>query len=267
MTREKQQALFGAAKILAIYLLVPAVLLWVAMLLVGGSSSADIPDYFFDIVSVAGYLLAIQLLAKLAKKKDIGFCKAINLHRGQLRRATLSRLFGAGLALGCAVSSLLALLPAAWTQGYEQNAIAVFSDRGILLGFAIVLLFSPLSEEIIFRGFVLRTLRTGFGSWVAILITALTFAVLHLHPIWALYALLMGVLLGWLAVRLDDLTASVMVHFGFNCFSAIPITLGVLPPENVAAVLLHSVPMLWFCLVAGAAVAALLLWYDTKNPA
>lgn len=61
-------------------------------------------------------------------------------------------------------------------------------------------LFGPLAEEILFRGFVLRSLRP-YGKRFAIVFSALLFAVFHGNLLQLPYAFIMGLLMGYAAVE------------------------------------------------------------------
>lgn len=58
-------------------------------------------------------------------------------------------------------------------------------------------LFAPVSEEILFRGFVLRKLRP-YGKGLAILGSAVLFGFFHGNILQAPYAVAVGIILGWL---------------------------------------------------------------------
>lgn len=59
---------------------------------------------------------------------------------------------------------------------------------------------APIGEELLFRGYVLRSLRP-FGKRFAILGSALLFGLFHGNLLQAPYAMLIGLVLGWLTVE------------------------------------------------------------------
>jgi membrane protease YdiL (CAAX protease family) len=83
-------------------------------------------------------------------------------------------------------------------------------------------LIAPVTEEILFRGLLLRALRRRFTPEWAIAISAAVFALAHLLDfslgtlaiVPALFAL--GVISGIAAVRRGDLSVSIPLHIGFN---------------------------------------------------
>lgn len=106
-------------------------------------------------------------------------------------------------------------------------------DRGIWLVVVIVVLVAPFLEEVVFRGLLFQVLRRRLGVWPGIVLSSLTFAIVHLElldrPI-SLAALL--VLGAWLAAalhRTGSLVVPITAHALFNGV-AIVATLSVAPP-------------------------------------
>ena len=92
--------------------------------------------------------------------------------------------------------------------------------------------FSPVSEELFFRGFVLPKLNESMGFWRANLVQAILFTAVHwpnwvwmggIH--WDLAAtsasiLLLGLLFGWLTRRTNSIWPAVSVHIANNFLAA-----------------------------------------------
>jgi membrane protease YdiL (CAAX protease family) len=78
------------------------------------------------------------------------------------------------------------------------EAVAGDSDSFSLFLYASIL--APIWEEILFRGYVLRTLRP-FGKRFAILSSAFLFGLFHGNLLQTPYALLMGLVLGYVTVE------------------------------------------------------------------
>jgi uncharacterized protein len=90
--------------------------------------------------------------------------------------------------------------------------------------FAVVAaLVAPVCEELLFRGLLLRALRRRMAPEAAVIVQALAFALAHpmlsptlgdLAVVPALF--LLGAVSGVIAVRRGNLSASIMMHVGFN---------------------------------------------------
>ncbi len=90
--------------------------------------------------------------------------------------------------------------------------------------FAIVAaLVAPVCEELLFRGLLLRALRRRMSPTAAVIVQALAFALAHpmLSPTLGDFAVvpalfMLGAVSGIVATRKGDLSASIMMHIGFN---------------------------------------------------
>ncbi|MBI5273220.1 MAG: CPBP family intramembrane metalloprotease [Chlamydiia bacterium] len=97
-----------------------------------------------------------------------------------------------------------------------------------LLTVITIVLFAPLIEEILFRGFLQSFIRQHLGSKSAILITALLFSLFHYSPeqrlanipiIGSLFGL--ALFLGFLYERQGALAAPMILHASFNAVSVL----------------------------------------------
>ena len=88
-----------------------------------------------------------------------------------------------------------------------------------------VALVGPVIEEIFFRGFAYKALRTRFGARAAILGTAAIFASLHMSVIAFLPILLLGIFLAYLYEKTGSLVPSMTSHMIHNVFM-VAFTLG-----------------------------------------
>ncbi|NQU26012.1 MAG: CPBP family intramembrane metalloprotease [Candidatus Nealsonbacteria bacterium] len=86
------------------------------------------------------------------------------------------------------------------------------------LAMAIVLVVvAPLTEELLFRGLILRGFLKRYGTVPAVLLSTLLFALVHLNPYQFASAITMGIFLAWLFVRTRSLWPCIIAHALFNC--------------------------------------------------
>jgi hypothetical protein len=87
-------------------------------------------------------------------------------------------------------------------------------------GFFAVCLIGPIMEEIMMRRVVLAEIREATGKkWLAIIISAFLFAVMHGNPIQIVFAMPAGILLGWLYCKTGSLLVPIGVHIMNNTIS------------------------------------------------
>ncbi len=119
----------------------------------------------------------------------------------------------------CVLAALGILIPSSWLQEQmpdlpnivETEFDIIMKDR---LGYFVIGLLAPLSEEIVFRGAVLRSLlRWKKNPWVGIVISAVLFALIHMNPAQMPHAFLIGLLLGWMYYRTDSIVPGVVYHW------------------------------------------------------
>ena len=122
-------------------------------------------------------------------------------------------------------SALLALgliIPSVWLQEMLPPLPNILQEQltALLrhpLGFVAVGLLAPLVEEIVFRGAILRALLQWFSrAWVAILVSAVFFALIHANPAQMPHSFVVGILLGWMYWRTRSILPGMVYHFVNN---------------------------------------------------
>ena len=86
-------------------------------------------------------------------------------------------------------------------------------------GYVAIGVLAPFAEEVVFRGAILRTLlgvMSKKNHWVAIMISAAIFGVVHANLAQFINALLMGLLLGWMYYRTGSLVPGILLHWVNN---------------------------------------------------
>lgn len=99
----------------------------------------------------------------------------------------------------------------------------------LLIALSVAVL-APIIEEIIFRGMLLNVLRKHWGAWLSIVVSAAVFASVHLLDPGAIAVVpglfLLGLVLGWAALRRGDLSLAAALHSGINLIAVIAILWG-----------------------------------------
>lgn len=125
--------------------------------------------------------------------------------------------------------------------------------------FLYISILGPISEELLFRGVLLRLLRP-YGKQAAIVLSALAFGLFHGNIIQIPFAFLVGLVLGYVTVEYSVVWA-MLLHI-FNNF-VLSDLLGRLAEINMAAADL----LMWGVLVVAAAAAAVMLIVKRKHAA
>jgi len=133
------------------------------------------------------------------------------------------------------IAAMGALIPSAWLQeqmpelpNFVENEFdMILTNRW---GYLAIGLLAPLSEEIVLRGAVLRSLLSKplfanrserFNIWTAISFSALFFALIHFNPAQMPHAFVIGLLLGWMYWRTGSILPGVAYHWANNSIAYI----------------------------------------------
>ena len=135
----------------------------------------------------------------------------------------------AGLPIG--IASQLLLVPLIywplqriWPDAFssdeiEQRARELWDKAHggwIVVLVLVVALGAPIIEELVYRGLILQALQSRLNDWVALIISAVWFALIHLQPVELPGLFAFALVLGICFQRTGRLGMSVMAHIGFN---------------------------------------------------
>ena len=107
--------------------------------------------------------------------------------------------------------------------GYDLSGISMPVDNAGWLDLSLIILavLPAIFEELIFRGMLLNGLREGMGDVSALFMSAFLFAIMHGSLQQLIYPFILGVVLGWIAMRTGSTFCSMLVHFLNNAIAVI----------------------------------------------
>lgn len=142
----------------------------------------------------------------------------------------------AGMGLQIAIALVTApIIIWFWPDGPPSQGVAEVAESSEtlveqLLVLVVVAVGAPIIEEMIFRGMLLSILVRSLSRWPAIVISAAVFAAIHLFDPNAIAVIpglfLLGIVLGWVAIRRGDLSLAIAMHSGINLLAAITLLYG-----------------------------------------
>lgn len=214
---------FPAIVPMLIYLGVEIVCLGLgAFVINNGMSMEEFVNKEINIYTTLGVILTFLILRKKSKKSGSGFFEDASLYKDDIKAETavLCFIFGIGSAL--ALSAFISLLPSVGVIGeYEENVALIYKRWSVLLGMLFTTFFTPLVEEVIFRGYMLNRLLPHWGEKWSLFAVSLVFAIMHGSSIWIIYAFFMGWIIGKVSIIEDNIFYAVMMHIGFNLPAAV----------------------------------------------
>lgn len=165
------------------------------------------PEMLAGITSVTG-IVSVLLIGYVLKSID--FREAFHTRNWSQRHNWTASL----LALGGAASGIVAVNLLSEQLELPDLMQAEFTGMSkSLIGTMSIALVAPVVEELIFResieGYLLRQ---GHRPWMAIVLSALLFGIIHLNPAQIPFAFLVGVILGVLYWRTGNVWLCTLVH-------------------------------------------------------
>ena len=205
---------FCAAQLLSLFLALAFSGPMVWEQLMAGQMPALMPETFGISLLVCEGLLSVLLWALLRKQPSLS---PSSLLTGSLRLRQFSVMLGVPvLALG--LSFLLYPLDMD-DAGMEKIFGEMLSNPLCLLLLCVV---GPLTEELVFRSGMVRLMRlSGLSSFLAVSISAFSFAIVHGNWVQAVPAFLIGVLLGYLYLRTGNLKLCLPAHIANNSIAVL----------------------------------------------
>lgn len=85
-----------------------------------------------------------------------------------------------------------------------------------LILFTNAIIFAPIFEEIIFRGFILESINKKYGTVNSIIISALIFGLIHLNLPQAFIGFILGLALGWIYIQTKSTFLCILCHSFIN---------------------------------------------------
>ncbi len=158
-------------------------------------------------IAATGGAIALGLLLN-----RLALCRAFPL--GQLRGAQLVGMavtvIGASVLISEVDNALRWLWPPPkWILSLLQQLLF---EGGLLSRVFLLVIVAPITEELLFRGIILRGLLNRYCPRLAVALTAFLFAVLHLNPWQSVSALILGLVFGWFYVRTGSVLLCVLAH-------------------------------------------------------
>ena len=178
-----------------------------------GRKYINLDDIMISTVLAESTILIPPLIILLCNRYEEGFLNRVGFKSMKLSTWGLVLLYG------------IAIMP----LGTLANAISMlFVDNTVLevsgtmleapwyMTFISTAIMAPLIEEFAFRGFMFRGYRRDKSRLSAVIISALSFAFMHLNFNQAAYAFVLGVAFALVVEATDSIWSSIFCHFLFN---------------------------------------------------
>ncbi|MBW1830835.1 MAG: CPBP family intramembrane metalloprotease [Deltaproteobacteria bacterium] len=178
----------------------------------------------YALVQAAG-VGVIFVVAFPYKRREGGLLESV--HVRPLIGGMVALCFIAGAFMQIPLAEVGNLVQEVWPVSFDElarrhrliNPTTWWGGVSVLLALVLV---APVTEELLFRGWLLQDLKEQYGARRALVWSSLLFGLVHLEPTAVLYATLGGLVLGAVALRTKSTLASIAMHAGVN---ALPLLL------------------------------------------
>ena len=119
-------------------------------------------------------------------------------------------------AFGMALNNFIAMTPLVQVSAGFQNANENFFAGEMAIQILASCVVVPVTEELLFRGIILRRAVMMSGEKMGILCSALLFGIIHMNLVQFLYAAVLGVLLAILVLKTKKVSLTIIGHASAN---------------------------------------------------
>ncbi len=184
------------------------------------SKVADMLSLTFAHVVVCFYVVLLGELRRGKRLKDFGLSQENAVHNVVWGVA----LYACFCPLLMGAVKLIRVVAVKIGERLDDQAVVDMVAQETSLGLlatvaAIVIVAAPITEELLFRGFLFSALRENVGPRRAMFLSAAMFSVLHVSALAVLPIFLLGLLLAWAFHRTKTLAAPIAIHMTHNAIT------------------------------------------------
>lgn len=180
----------------------------------------------------------------------------------RLKVPTMLRYIVTGIGLQFVAAIVYLIVEQLFAQNGVELSEADFSffesQKSLIATFMYTCVLAPVTEELLYRGFLLKTLScvsVRFG----IVVSALMFGLAHGNVSQFLLGFLVGLFLGKIVTRHNSLAPSILVHMGINTMSMV---LSLVSEWGDTSLLTALVSLFYY----GVAIVGIIFWFWKERP-
>lgn len=177
------------------------------------------------VMSITTTVLVIVITAIIFKVKGFDSKSILGIKKPKRNFIWLSY-FG-GVFTGVTLSTLLAMVPVpeSWLNA-NGEAVEAVTQGNIIFVMISVFISAPLVEEFVFRGLMMGFMKKYVNTAVAVVVTALIFAVVHGNILQGIYTFIAALIFSYFRLRGKSFWCAFLAHCGFNMSNILIVALG-----------------------------------------
>ena len=204
-------------------------------------ASFVLPVPFFYLISSGQKCYSMSLGLTMPKHRPVGSYVAL--------------IFGS-VSVITAMSTVNALIFPVGEYGADMFSLEFSVPYKVVLAFISTAIVPAFAEELLFRGLIISNLKP-YGTSTAVIVSALSFGLMHQNPVQLLYATAAGIVFGYVYVKTRSIWCCIAIHFVNNFISVLQMYFLSKYDEYFISIVFFYVSVI-LCLV-GLICAALLL--------
>lgn len=116
-------------------------------------------------------------------------------------------------------------------ESYKSVSEGLVNARTSIFSMLVILVIAPVFEEIFFRGIIFNELKSNMNVVLALVIQGVLFGIFHGNILQAIYASLLGVVLGVIYMWTGSIWSNILGHFLYNILGStlVPMLMEVTP--------------------------------------
>lgn len=215
----------------------------------------DVMGNLVSSVTVISCLLTLFFLLIVFAIRGRSFSDEVRWHVMPSAAKAILGPLECGFGMSVLASFVLVLIPFpdAWFETYDESMEMMMAGNPLYLAFATVIA-APIIEEVIFRGLVYTRLCRGMKRWIAALLSALIFGLVHGTLLHLVYTVPMGLMLCLFYEKYRSLWAPIVLHMSFNLAGTVlgyysietPVIAAVLIAAAVYLTVIGLLSMRWY---------------------
>lgn len=166
-------------------------------------------------LTILADILMIALCAVVIYARGGRFKKYIGIEKTSVLQILGALIAGAAIwyVSIIALSDLLAGSQALENYGVHVSKLHQSSP---IIVFILTVIIAPITEEIVFRGALFSSITRFLNKPIAVIVTSLLFAIVHVDPVQMGYAFVLGVMLAFIRAETGRILPCIAMHFAFN---------------------------------------------------
>lgn len=169
------------------------------------------PIAMYAIIEILVFAIPMVIMVIMRKKKDLPCKFRLKFFRPRLIPFVIFMSFAAALLAFFLNYFSAMVMGGALLQDTAYTEFSKFTAQNTYIVWLVIALIPALIEELFFRGAVLSS-QESTGQATAIMVTAITFAVIHATPLNFLGLFITGLIFGYISIALDSIWPAIIAH-------------------------------------------------------